>query len=329
MKHLRKGITNGILYLLAILIITTLISCTPAVETDKPLDRKYLFAGGPTGGKFVIFAKAIPSLAKEVGIKVKTISSSGSSENVRRTNYGKADFSIAYSQHVYLARNGILKYDSNKYENIMVVAWLYGASAKLVVRKGSGIKSVKDLAGKKVSVGNAGSGSFANCELFFTHMEVWNKIIRKPMRINDAATAFAKNKIDAFWLFTEFPSSTLIRTSQIIDIDLLNLDADAKTSGFYKKYPYFTKVGIPEGTYSGVNDYIYTFQDSALWIANLNVPEDIVYSLLSTVYSNEGLGHMHSQRKSFNLMDLKTGATNIVTPFHPGAEKFWKEKGML
>ena len=72
-----------------------------------------------------------------------------------------------------------------------------------------------------------------------------------------------------------------------------------------------------------------SFQDSALWVANSKVPDDVVYKMLSIMYTDEGLKHMLGQKKTFKNMSLKTGATNIVTPFHPGAEKFWKEKGML
>ena len=106
-------------------------------------------------------------------------------------------------------------------------------------------------------------------------------------------------KIDAFWLFTRFPSGAVISASLTNDIDLLNLDADAKISGFYEKYPCFTKTGIPSGTYRGVSEYISTFQDNALWVANSNVHEDVVYRLLSTVYNNEGLEKIHSQKKNF------------------------------
>ena len=72
-----------------------------------------------------------------------------------------------------------------------------------------------------------------------------------------------------------------------------------------------------------------SFQDSALWVANSKTPADVVYKLLSLIYTDEGLKHMVSQKKTFKHMSLETGATNIVTPFHPGAEKFWKEKGVL
>ena len=120
---------------------------------------------------------------------------------------------VVYSGHVWLGRNGQMKNDPKKYENVLAVAWLYGAPAQLVIRADSGIKSVKDLVGKKVGVGNAGSGAFANCELFFSHMGVWDKVERNAMGYNDAAQAFGNNQLDAFWLFTAFPSGAVIMAS--------------------------------------------------------------------------------------------------------------------
>ena len=263
------------------------------------------------------------------GVTVKAQTSAGSVENLRKTDAGRQQFSTVYSGHVWLGRNGKMKNDTKQYKNVMAVAWLYGAPAQLVVRQGSGIKSVKDLAGKKVGVGNAGSGAFANCELFFSHMGVWDKIERNAMGYNDAAAAFGNKQLDAFWVFTAFPSGAVIMAAQTNDIALLDLSADAEKSGFYKKYPYFGKLAVPGGTYRGVDYDAPSFQDSALWVANAKVPADVVYQLLTLIYSNEGLKHMHGQKKTFKNMSLDTGATNIVTPFHPGAEKFWKEKGKM
>lgn len=294
--------------------------------------KRIIFGGGPAGGTFQVVANGIQVYKpvkeiKEFSVKAQT--SAGSVENLRKTNAGRQQMSVVYSGHVWLGRNGQMKNDSRKYENVLAVAWLYGAPAQMVVRADSGIKSVKDLAGKKVGVGNAGSGAFANCELFFTHMNVWDKIERNAMGYNDAANAFGNNQLDAFWLFTAFPSGAVIMAAQTNDIALLNLGADAEASGFYKKYPYFSKLSVPAGTYKGVDYDAPSFQDSALWVANSKVSADIVYKLLSIIYTDEGLKHMVSQKKTFKHMSLETGATNIVTPFHPGAEKFWKEKGML
>ena len=113
------------------------------------------------------------------------------------------------------------------------------------------------------------------------------------------------------------------------DIDLIDLAADADASGFLKKYPYFSKLAVPAGTYKGVDHDAPSFQDSALWVANAKLPADTVYRLLSVMYTDAGIKHMAEQNKNFKKMSLKTGATGIVTPFHPGAEKFWKEKGIL
>ena len=294
--------------------------------------ERIVFGGGPAGGTFQVVANGIQVFKpmKQVKeFKVQAQSSAGSVENLRKTNAGRQQMSVLYSGHAYLGRNGMMKNDTKKYENVMAVAWLYGAPAQLVVRKGSGIKSVKDLVGKKVGVGNAGSGAFANCELFFNHMGVWDKIERNAMGYNDAAQAFGNKQLDAFWLFTAFPSGAVIMAAQTNDIELLNLDADARNSSFYKKYPYFAKLAVPAGTYKGVSVDTPSFQDSTLWVANKDVSDEIVYKMLSMVFSKEGLAHMKAQKKTFKNMSIQNGTMGIVTPFHPGAEKFWKEKGVL
>lgn len=294
--------------------------------------ERIVFGGGPAGGAFQVVANAIQVYKpmKEVAeFKVQAQSSAGSTENLRKTNDGKQQMSVVYSGEVHQGRNGLLKNDPTKYENVLAVAWLYGAPAQLVVRADSGIKSVKDLVGKKVGVGNAGSGAFANCELFFSHMGVWDKIERNAMGYDDAAQAFGNNQLDAFWLFVGIPAGAVMMAAQTNDIALVNLDADATASGFYAKYPYFAKLSIPANTYKGVDYDSPSFQDSALWVANSKVSTEAVYKMLSLIYTDEGLAHMVEQKKTFKYMSIKTGPDGIVTPFHPGAEKFWKEKGVL
>ncbi|MCU7916612.1 MAG: TAXI family TRAP transporter solute-binding subunit [Candidatus Thiodiazotropha sp. (ex Gloverina cf. vestifex)] len=246
--------------------------------------KRIVFSGGPAGGTFQVVANAVqvydPVKASEK-FKVKAQSSAGSVENLRKVNKGKAHFGVVYSGHVYLGRNDLLKNDTNKYEDVMAVAYLYGAPAQLVTHKGSGIKSVKDLVGKKVGVGNAGSGAYANCELFFSHMGVWDKIEQNALGYNDAAAAFGNNQLDAFWLFTAFPSGAVIMAAQSNDIELVNVGKDAEETGFFEKYPYFSKLSVPSGTYRGVDNDSPSFQDSSLWVANKDVSDDVVYEMLS------------------------------------------------
>ena len=303
-----------------------------AMATTVSAKERVVFSGGPAGGTFQVVANAMQvykPIKASKDFKVRAQSSAGSVENLRKVNSGKAQMGVVYSGHVYLGRNGQMKNDPKKYEDVMAVAWLYGAPAQLVVRKDSGIKSTADLAGKKVGVGNAGSGAFANCELFFTHMGIWDKIERNAMGYNDAAQAFGNNQLDAFWLFTAFPSGAVIMAAQTNDIELIDLGQDADKSGFYDKYPYFSKITVPAETYRGVGYESPSFQDSALWVANAKVTDDTVYKMLSMIYTDEGLAHMVEQKKTFKKMSLDTGAQGVVTPWHPGAVKFWKEKGMM
>ena len=308
------------------------LATTLIIPLQASAAKRLVFGGGPAGGTFQVVANAIqvydPVKASE-DYRVKAQSSAGSVENLRKVNQGKMDFGVVYSGHVYLGREGRLKNDTQKYEDVMAVAYLYGAPAQLVVRKGSGIESSKDLVGKKVGVGNAGSGAFANCELFFTHMGIWDKIERNAMGYNDAAAAFGNNQLDAFWLFTAFPSGAVIMAAQTNDIELVDLGKEAEASGFYDAYPYFSRLSVPPNTYKGVDSETPSFQDSALWVANAKVSADVVYDLLSKIYTDEGLAHMRQQKKTFKEMSVETGVNGIVTPLHPGAERFWKEKGLL
>ena len=207
-----------------------------------------------------------------------------------------------------------MKEDSTRYGNVMSVAYLYGAPAQLVAHADSGINSTLDLVGKKVGVGNAGSGAFANCELFFTHLGIWDKIERNAMGYNDAASAFGNKQLDAFWLFTAYPSGAVIMAAQTNDIVLLDVAKDAEESGYFKKYPYFGKLDIPANTYKGVDYSVPSFFDAALWVVNKNVPEDMVYKLLSIIYTEEGLAYMASQNSNFKSMSVQNGVKGIIYP---------------
>ena len=306
-------------------------ACVLGFSATALAGKRIVFGGGPAGGTFQIVANSIQTygpVKKSKDYTVRAQSSAGSVENLRKVNAGRMQFGVVYSGHVYLGHNGRLKNDKRKYTDVLAVSYLYGAPAQLVVRKGSGIRSVKDLVGKRVGVGNAGSGAFANCELFFTHMGIWDKIKRNAMGYNDAAAAFGNNQLDAFWLFTAFPSGAVIMAAQTNDIDLVDLAKDAEESGFFEKYPYFAKLAVPAGTYRGVDKAAPSFQDSTLWVANSKVSADVVYDLLSKIYTDEGLAYMRNQKKTFKEMSVKDGTKGIVTPLHPGAARFWKEKGL-
>lgn len=301
---------------------------SPAFAQKKDI----VFQGGPAGGTFQLVASAIeayPGIKTLSTLKVTATPSAGSLENLQKVNAGQADFGLVSSGHAYLGRAGLLQDDSNCYDKVLAVASLYGAPAQLVVRKGSGIHRVTDLKGKRVGVGSPGSGAYANCELFFRHLEVWDSIIPSHIGYNEVALAFANKQLDAFWLFTGYPSSAITLAAKTGKIGLLNLDAEARASGFYKKYPYFTARTLPAGTYRGVRHDTPTFQDSTLLVAGAEVPEEVVYLLLSTIYGKKGLRYLKKQNRALKDMNPRFAAKKIIIPMHPGAIKFWKEKGLL
>lgn len=321
--------TKWIVVMIALCSFVIVTHLSPAPAQARKL---LVFAGGPAGGTFQVVANAVQTykpIKKLKDYNVKAQSSGGSTENLRRVNSGKAHFGVVYSGHVFAGRKGLMVNDSRKYTNVLAVSYLYGAPAQLVVRAKSGIKSALELEGKKVGVGNAGSGAYSFCEMFFTHLGIWDKIERNAMGYNDAAAAFGNNQLDAFWLFTAFPSGAVIQAAQMNDIALVDVAADAEKTGFFKKYENFSRAVIPAGTYKGVNDDVGSFFDATLWVANTKTPADAVYKILSEIYSDDGLAWMVSQKKTFRAMSVKDGIKGIATPLHPGAEKFWREKGVL
>jgi TRAP transporter TAXI family solute receptor len=318
----------------AMIVLLAFLMASFTFSSESSAKKLIIFAGGPAGGTFQTVAQAISTYdpvkaMKDYNIKVQ--SSGGSTENLRRVNSGKAHFGTVYSGHVYAGRNGLLVNDPKKYENVLAVAYLYEAPAQLVVRKAAGINSATDLVGKKVGVGNAGSGAYSYCEMFFTHLGIWDKIERNAMGYNAAADAFGNNQLDAFWLFTAYPSSAVIQAATMNQIALVDLDADAKKSGFYDKYKNFETWAIPtsDGKYRGVEADVPSFVDSTLLVASPKAPEELVYGMLKEIFTPEGLAWMVQQKKTFKAMAVEKGVKGVATPMHPGAEKFWKEMGVL
>ncbi len=304
------------------------------VSTTAVSAKMYKFSGGPSGGTFQYFAAGISQYVndnKVIDAKINVSASAGSVQNVRLVSAKRADFAIAYAGDTYLASQGKLSpKDNRKYKGVKAVAYLYGAPAQLIVKKSSGIKSAADLAGKKVGVGKGGSGAAANAERFFKGIGVWDKMKPEFLGYNNAAAAFSNNQLDAFWVFAGYPTAAVIQAAQQNDIDLINVYTDAQKFGVLKEYPFYSPITIPAKTYRGQNSDIKSFQDSALWIANENVPADVVYKMLKAIFTDEGLKHMVAIKKTAKQMSVEGGIKGTSElELHPGAIRFWKEKGVL
>lgn len=325
--------TNTLGLGLALVALLGVAGCGDSAGADAGAEARgrFTFAGGPAGGTFQYYASGISTLASRsdlVNARLLARGTGGSVENLRLVDSGQADFGVVYSGNVWQARHGRLEADDRKYENVMAVAGLYGAPAHLVVRQSSGIDRAADLRGKRVAVGNAGSGAAYNAEVFFKQIGIWDDIRKEFLGYRNAAQALQNNQIDAFWVFAGFPSAAVMEVALQEDIQLLDTHGPARAAGLFEDYPYFSSVVIPAGTYEGQTEDVRTFQDAAVWVANADVPAETVHKLLTEVFSESGLGYMVSTHVSAEAMSVEGGTEGIVTPFHPGAERFWKEKGI-
>jgi len=289
----------------------------------------YKIAGGPSGGVFIIYSKAIAKLAKNDRLALKSSSSKGSIDNIEKVEIGRVNFGIAYSGHLYQATNGKLENNSKKHENLLAVAYLYGAPAQLGLKPDSKVTSVKQMKGLKISIGNEGSGAAATGELFFKGMGVWDKNDFVHYGYKQSIRDFIKDRIDGFWLFTGFPSPSVKKASEKKGIILVNTYLDAEPTGFFKTYPYFSKVIIPANTYKNVSQDTTTFQDSTIIIVNKTTPEEIVYRITKVLFSDEGIKYMAKKHTSAKELSKENATKGIVTPFHPGAIKYYKEIGLM
>jgi len=293
--------------------------------------REYRIGGGPDGGTFIFFSKGISEHAsnKIDGLDMSVHPSGGSVDNLKMVNNREADFGITYSGDLYLGREGMLDRRGRQYRNVFAMAYLYGAPAQLVVRKDSGINTIADLGfGKKVAVGGIGTGAATAAERLFRSIGVWRSMRPQYLGYKAGSEALIDGSVDALWVFSGFPNPAVTNAANNTEVKLLSLYVEAsETSEFFDKYPFYSRVVIPAGTYENVNYNVITFQDSTLLTVNNRVKEEHVTSILEELYTPEGLDHMVKMKSTAKAMSIESGLTGIVTPLHGGAKEFWEKHG--
>ena len=312
-------------------ILALAVFALGAFGADTSLAKDRLaFSGGPEGGTFQYFSNGMAiRLSKTIpDLEVSNVASAGSLENLRRVNSGDADFGIVYSGDTYLGRNGRLTQDDKKYEDVLALAYLYGAPAHLVVLASGPIKTVADLKGKRVAVGDAGSGAAGAAQRYFTSLGLWDEMKVEFLGYSKAAAALGDGLIDAFWVFAGYPNSSVIQAAASNPVRLIDLVEAGKKAGFFNDYPFYTTLDIPAGTYSGVDEDVHSFQDSALWVAGRHVSAAHVEQAIDEIFSKEGLAYMVKVKSTAKAMSVEGALKGIVTPVHPGAAKVWESHGL-
>ncbi len=291
----------------------------------------YKMTGGPRGGSFQGFSKAITDVFNLTNSKyrIDVFSSNGSVQNLNRVNEGRVHFGIVYAGDAYLAHQGKLARKVWKEKNdLRAVAFLYRSPAQMAVLADSPIMSVNDLAGKVVDLGGPGSGAEAAGKRFFENLGILHKMTVSNRGYSEAASDIQGKLVDAMWVLSGFPTPAIESLAKSNPIRLLDLYKPAQKAGFFSKHPYYQKITIPEGTYPGVNTEIDTFFDSTLLVAHFKVKDEIVEMLLEAIFSAEGLDYIRSRKSMASQTTVENGLIGVVIPLHRAAAGFWQKKGL-
>lgn len=314
------------LFLSLVVVFAFFSSSLVAQEAPKT----YVFKGGPEGGTVHHLASGLSTvLAKSMGeasffYEPSKGASVGSKANVRHIALKEADFGVAYAGDLYLAIHNDKDIPAKE---VQVLAYLFGSPIHLVVREDANIKSVFDLAGKKVGVGPTGGGPSIAAERFFKSIGLWDKITPIGCNYQRMAQVLASGELDAVWVFAGYPHPSVMETAKTVPIRILSLDEAAKKGDLAYEHPYYIPITIPANTYPGVAYAVQTFQDSALWVAGAHVPEAFVYEALRHVYTPANLAFLHSLTPAAKSVSGIAPLTGVITTIHKGAGRYWGEKG--
>ena len=285
--------------------------------------------GGQIGGGFnrwtsawsIYLSKAVP------GVKFSSESSTGSAENMRVAGAGQVDFALVFASDLYDGYRGNAPFKS-ALKDVRALTYVYATVDHFVVPASSSIKTIEDVKGKRVSFGGPGSGSAAMIGQLMQQVGVRDSVTAVYLG-SKAPQALANGKIDAFNWSPGLGNATIRNTAAMLKIRFLNLDELARKSGFYKKYPYYGKIIIPGGLYSGVDQDTPTFGTGSILVANKKVSDDLVHKVLTAIYSDAVRKEMAGAvgEASIKAMSKDAALNYITVPLHPGAEKYWKEQG--
>lgn len=293
-----------------------------------------IMATGGTGGTYYPLGGSMAKVWKDniPGVNVTVQSTAASVANVRLL--GKSEIELA------LIQNDVAAYGYNaqeafaekqeKYTNYQAVASLYPEVVQIVVRADSNIKGIADLKGKKVVVGAPGSGTeLASKQIFGAYgLSYKDKKDLEPLFIPfaEGATAFKDKNADALVLVTAVPAAALADVQTATAIRLLPVDGN-EGAKVKKDYPFYVDYTAKAGTYKGLDQDVTTVAVLAILVARSDMHTDLIYALTKNIFEKQAdIAAGHAKAKEF---DLKKAAAGLPIPLHPGAQKYYKEKGVV
>jgi hypothetical protein len=286
------------------------------------------FATGGTSGTYYPLGGAIANVwnKKIEGINVTIQPAGASVENINRVAAGEVDIVLAMNNVADDAYNGNGKSFPKPLKNFKAVGVVYPEVMHVVTTQASGIKSITDLKGKSINPGPPGSGTYVTALPILEAFGIGPKdFTPKPGSFSDAVAGLKDGTIDAAFAVVSFPASAVKEIATTNPVKILEINGEPFDK-LKEKVPFVSKFTITGGEYNGQDEDVTTVSLQAVMYVREDLPEDLVYNLAKVMYENtDAIAEGHARGKQIKLENALKGVT---TPVHPGALKYFEEKGI-
>jgi TRAP transporter TAXI family solute receptor len=315
---------------LALVAIVAAALTLPGAVTAQQR-RLVTIASGWVVGVYYPLAGAMSRIAynaKDLNIRATVESSGASVANAQLIGTGDADFALLQNDIAYYAYSGttLAAFNGKPVKSMGGIFTIYPELVHIVATQASGVTSVRDLRGKRVVLGPQGSGTEQNA-LQILEMHGLKESDVKAERIDAAAAAdqIKDARVDAAFFTTGLGSAVIIDTfisGKAVMVPVSGGEGEA----LKKKYPFYTLEKIPANTYKGQESEITTPAVMAMMVARGDLPEDLVYRFTKAIFDD--LKQFHAAHAAAKNLTLQSATAGMPIPLHPGAARFFKEKGI-
>ncbi|GED29853.1 TAXI family TRAP transporter solute-binding subunit [Brevibacillus centrosporus] len=285
-----------------------------------------IVATGGTGGTYYPLGGGMADhITKNAGITATAQATGASAENIRLLRDKKADIAFTQNDIAEYAAKGTNMFEKDgKIEAFKALGALYDETIQIVVSSDSNIKSVADLKGKRVSVGAPGSGTEVNAQQILEAYGLkFEDTQLQRLSFADSAKAIQDGQLDAAFQTAGTPTAAITELAATKGVKIIPIEAD-KIDAIIAKYPFYVKTTVPANTYQTVPEEVTTVSVKSMLVVRADLSEDLVYKITKAIFENtDKLGH--AKAKEIKMDSVLAG---VSLPVHPGAKKFFDEKGV-
>ena len=264
------------------------------------------------------------------GLIATALSSNGSVANVNAIAGGTLESGFSQSDVATWAQTGTgIWEDREAVESLRSIANLYPETIHLVASAGSGIEGVADLAGKTVSLDEPGSGTLVDARIILEAYGLSeDDVDAQFLKPDQAAERMRDGAMDAFFFVGGFPAGAIAELASQDDIALIPISGE-EAQGIRDEYSFFAENTVPAGTYEGVDEDVQTLSVGAQWVTSADQPEELVYEVTKALWNDSTRALLDAGHAKGAEITVETALDGIGIPLHPGAERYYREAGIL